>query len=278
MLQNTDITQHALNYLSSSKVKRVYLVGRRGPLQAAFTIKELREMLKLNQCQTIWKQEDFLGVAEYVPNLARPKKRITELMLQSLAEKPKENYSKEFCPLFHRSPIEIVGQGTVTSVTLGVNKLIGDDLLVKKAVLTDLRENLDCNLVIPSIGYKSVQVDSDIPFDHVNGVVKNDKFKISQGLYVSGWLGTGPTGVILTTMSNAFEVAERILFDLQNENILEHDKGGNKECEEIFRKKNIQVVNWEGWKKIDKYEQEEGKKMGKPREKVVDIKAMLEIV
>lgn len=253
------------------------MIGRRGPLQAAFTIKELREMLKLNQCQTIWKQDDFMNIHEHVPNLARPKKRITELMLQSLSDKCKENYCKEFHPLFYRTPVEILGQDSVKSVILGINNLVGEELLSKKAVLTDLREKLDTNLVIPSIGYKSVQADADIAFDYKKGIVKHDCFKVDQGLYVSGWLGTGPTGVILTTMSNAFEVAEKILYDLQTEDLLKKDKGGSIDCKHILNSKNVQIVSWEGWKKIDKYEQEEGNKVGKPREKVVDVKTMLEI-
>lgn len=253
------------------------MIGRRGPLQAAYTIKELREMLKLEQCQTIWNQEDFKGISEHVPNLARPKKRITELMLQSLAQEPKTNCSKEFRPLFHHSPIEILGKDTVKSVMLGVNKLVGNDLFAKKAVLTDQRQSLDCDLVIASIGYKSIQGDKDIPFDHERGLVKNDNFKVDRGLYVSGWLGTGPTGVILSTMSNAFEVAEKILRDLQDENLLEEDKKGSDSCEKILNNKNIQIVDWAAWKKIDKFELEEGNKIGKPREKIVDIKKMLEV-
>lgn len=123
----------------SSKIRKVIMVGRRGPLQAAYTIKELREMLKLEQCQTIWNSEDFAGVAEYIPSLARPKKRITELMLKSLSEKSKGNYSKEFRPVFFRSPIEILGQDKVQSVLLGVNTLVDDDLLKKKSSINRIK-------------------------------------------------------------------------------------------------------------------------------------------
>lgn len=253
------------------------MVGRRGPLQAAFTIKELREMLKLAQCQTVWKRDDFVGISEHVPNLARPKKRITELMLQSLKEKPKENCSREFKPTFHRSPIEILGRNKVEGVTLGVNRLEGTDLLNKKALLTHLTEKLDCNLVISSIGYKSVQADKNIPFDHQKGIVKNDHFKVGQGLYVSGWLGTGPTGVILTTMTNAFEVAEKIMHDIQTDDLLNVQKSGSNGIRTILAGLNVQVVDWKAWKRIDTFEQEEGAKIGKPREKVVNIKNMLEI-
>ena len=36
------------------------------------------------------------------------------------------------------------------------------------------------------------------------------------GLYCSGWVKTGPVGVILDTMSNAFETAENIIQDYKD--------------------------------------------------------------
>lgn len=58
-LKKTDITEYALEALSRSNIRKVLLVGRRGPLQAAFTIKELREMIKLPHCATNWRPSDF---------------------------------------------------------------------------------------------------------------------------------------------------------------------------------------------------------------------------
>lgn len=84
-LQNTDITEYSLSHLAQSKVQRVHLIGRRGPLQAAYTIKELREMLKLKNCRTVWRKDDFQVIPSgIVETLPRPKKRITELMLKSV--------------------------------------------------------------------------------------------------------------------------------------------------------------------------------------------------
>jgi adrenodoxin-NADP+ reductase len=67
-IQTTDITDRAIEALSKSQVKRVLLIGRRGPLQAAFTIKELREMIKLDNCRTIFRKDDFKGVKEFLPS------------------------------------------------------------------------------------------------------------------------------------------------------------------------------------------------------------------
>lgn len=276
VLQSTDITEHALDALAHSKVREVCLIGRRGPLQAAFTIKELREMLKLGSCKTCWNTSDFRGIQELIPKLARPKKRITELMINALTENcSKEN--KLFKPMFFRAPLEIFGTTTVEKVKLGITKLQGDDFLTQKALLTGQTEILDSNMTVTSIGYKAIQVDPDIAFDVARGVVKNTHGKVENGVYVTGWLGTGPTGVILTTMNNAFAVAESIINDLQQGNAVTEKKQGHSLITSILKKNNVQIVTWKSWQKIDKYEQEEGKKIGKPRKKILDVKKMLEI-
>ncbi|KAF7273388.1 hypothetical protein GWI33_013902 [Rhynchophorus ferrugineus] len=278
-LKKTDITEYALEKISQSKVKKIYLVGRRGPLQAAYTIKELREMLKLKGCQTIWRNEDFSALtSEILGTLARPKKRITELMISSLQQEtklqPELNF---FSPIFFRSPLEILGEQKAEKVILGVNRLVGNDILTQKAQLTDKTEDLECDSIVTSIGYKGVQVDPSVPFDNQQGIVKNTDGKISTGLYTTGWLGTGPVGVILTTMSNAFSVAERIVKDINVDNLLESNKKGYGGVQEIVNKNNIPVVNWQDWEKIDKHEVDKGKIIGKPREKLVTIKDMLEV-
>lgn len=60
----TDIAEPALATLRCSNVRRVILVGRRGPLEVSFTIKELREMTKLPGVGTVLRAEDFAVVRD----------------------------------------------------------------------------------------------------------------------------------------------------------------------------------------------------------------------
>lgn len=280
LLKTTDITEHALETLSFSKIKEVYLVGRRGPLQAAFTIKELREMVKLPNCSTYFKESDFAGIEELLPNLARPRKRITELMLTTLKTPQKDN-NKKFVPKFFKSPVEIIGNCTnhVQEVVLGINKMdtSNKDFSKHSARLTAKRETLDCDLLVSSIGYKSIQADPTLPFNPEAGVVQNTNGKITDNLYSCGWLATGPTGVILTTMSSSFATADLICQDLKKK-VSCSSKAGYEMLEKLLKDRNIQTVSWEQWKKIDQFEVSEGIKIGKPREKIIDIKKMLDIV
>lgn len=282
-LRKTDITEHALNILAGSKIKQLYLIGRRGPLQVAFTIKELREQLKLRDCKTVWRPEDFQNVINEVPNLPRPRKRITELMLKSLNENETcsiSNNTKMFKPIFFRSPKKFIinDKNNVTGIELTCNKLEGENWESQKCIPTDEIEVVNCGLVFRSIGYKSIKADEDVPFS--NGLVLNERGCVIDEanelgkLYVAGWLGTGPVGVILHTMGNAFQVAKTICDDLKNK--ADYSKSGFAEFKDIVKDK-TDIVDWEGWQKIDKFEIEEGKKRGKPREKICSVEKMIEI-
>lgn len=273
-LKSTDTTEYALEALSKSKVKNIYLVGRRGPLQAAFTIKELREILKLPNVSTVWRKSDFKDIPEIVETLARPRKRLTELMLKSLSEQHSSPtvHDKKFLPVFQRSPKEIHDDYIEFSVT---------ELQGNTAVPTEVSEKFQTDLILRSIGYKSTSVDKAINFDDKKGHVINregrvlrrnsENNSIDKGLYVAGWLGTGPTGVILTTMNGAFGVAKAICDDFE-QNVID-----TKILKSGLETSDKRVVTWKGWTEIDKFEVEAGKAKGKPREKLIDIEKMLNI-
>lgn len=289
LLKNTDITEYALEALSRSNIKKVLLVGRRGPLQAAFTIKELREMLKLPNCATTWRTNDLQDIDEALPSLPRPRKRITELMLKSSSEQtqqdPKPTCNNTFQPIFFRSPVNFIGTSRVEAVEYVVNELVDN-----KAVPTDEKEVIPTDLVCRSIGYKSVNLDGGLNFDDHKGCVWNasgrvlkksltgsdqtiddieDKYE--NGLYVSGWLATGPTGVILTTMNNSFGVADLICRDFKS------DVVRVKEAKPGLDLSGKRVVTWDGWRAIDAEECRRGLAKGKPREKIVQVAEMLRI-
>ncbi|XP_031640785.1 NADPH:adrenodoxin oxidoreductase, mitochondrial [Contarinia nasturtii] len=295
-LRKTDITSRALSTLAESNIRMVHLVGRRGPLQAAFTIKELREMLNLPNVSTIWRTTDFIGIDEqFVGRLPRPKKRITELMLKNVhaSVDTTSSTSKYFSPIFFRSPIHVEHDNSNNEkrLRLTVNRLSETEA----AIPTNDAETLHTNLILRSIGYKSVNVithsdDELLNFDTSKGLVRNEHGRVlklieqnsvdassvddkyERGLYASGWLGTGPTGVILTTMSNSFLVAKNLCDDIQAKRIDCSTKSG------LDIKKYTTAITWNDWLKIDKFETEMGAQSGKPREKLLHTSKMLEIL
>lgn len=292
-LSKTDITNRALSTLSECKIENVHLVGRRGPLQAAFTIKELREMLNLSNVTTHWRKNDFTRINEQlVSKLARPKKRITELMLkQTNVQIDPPIGTKKFSPIFFRSPKEIEIFGNKKKLHLIVNNLSDAETVIP----TTNTETLTTDIILRSVGYKSVNCthsDDLLNFDISKGIVPNSQgrvhklidqhhgidssgnsntIKYEPGVYVSGWLGTGPMGVILSTMNNSYVVAKNLCHDIQTNAIDCTTKPG------LDLKKYTTSITWQDWLKIDKHEVKLGITNGKPREKILRTTEMLKI-
>ncbi|NWJ12169.1 ADRO protein, partial [Crypturellus undulatus] len=286
VLQKTDITASSLAALACSKVKRVWLVGRRGPLQVAFTIKELREMINLPGARPVLDPADFTGLGDAVKDAPRPRKRLTELMIKTALQKPREETAaadREWGLRFQRSPQEVLptADGTrARGVRVALTRLQGSGDSAQ-AVPTGEVEELECGLVLSSIGYRSLPLDPAVPFDPQHGVIPNSSGRVlgAPGLYCSGWVKRGPTGVIITTMNDSFDTAQAVLEDLQA-GVLDvaASREGFGAVGSILRSRGVRPVSFSDWEKIDAVEVARGKAAGKPREKIVDPKEMLQLI
>ncbi|XP_041363674.1 NADPH:adrenodoxin oxidoreductase, mitochondrial-like [Gigantopelta aegis] len=288
-LRKTDISQYSLDQLAASNVKKVYMVGRRGPLQIALTIKELREMIRLPECRTIIHKEDVLDLDKVISDLPRPRRRLTELLHKtgvSPSEKDSKHWataSREWELRFCLSPVEIrAGNAgkSVEGVRFCVNRLEGEDIVNKKAVPTDKTVDIECGLVLRSIGFRSIPIDSSVPFDSQRGIIPNQNGRIlgTTGLYCSGWVGLGPVGVILTTMTDGFEKGKLVLKDIEEGRLDNSGKNGRDQALDILKQRGVQVVSFSDWECIDEAECKNGQQHGKPREKMADTADMLKAV
>ncbi|XP_056912583.1 NADPH:adrenodoxin oxidoreductase, mitochondrial [Takifugu flavidus] len=290
ILKKTDITQPALEALEKSQVRRVLIVGRRGPIQIACTIKELREMAKLPGTRPEMLAADFDGITEALKNVPRPRKRLTELLLKTALEVPNEEEqerrskaSRVWAFQFFRSPVEVLASPDKTrtaGIRLAVNRLEGSGERAQ-AVLTGELEDVPCGLIISSIGYKSTLIDPSVPFDSHKAIVPNINGRVQQvaGLYCSGWLKTGPTGVIATTMNNSFDTAKSLLDDMASGTVdLSASKAGFHSITGLLEKRGVKPVLFSDWEKIDSVETSKGEAIGKPREKILTVQEMLQVV
>ena len=278
VLRKTDTTEAWLEQLTVSRVERVVVVGRRGPLHVSFTIKELRELVKLEGTRSVVGAGDMAGVREALATVARPRKRLTELLLKTAlgpqdpaTEERWREAEREWQLRLFRSPLELVaGEDgkSVGSIVLGVNRAAEGGGVAD----TGEREELRTGLVLRSIGYRSVQADPSLPFDTVRGVVPNGEGRVEgeEGLYVAGWLGTGPRGVIIDTMNSAFRVGAALVEDLKGREL------GEKRGREGVAAGSC--TGWEDWERIDGEEQRRGGLVGKPREKCSSVQEMLGIL
>ncbi|XP_016846845.2 NADPH:adrenodoxin oxidoreductase, mitochondrial [Anolis carolinensis] len=290
ILRKSDITEDSLTALARSKVKRVCLIGRRGPLQVAFTIKELREMINLPNARPFLNPADFKGLGDAIKDVPRPRKRLTELMVKTALEDPGEamasrwaSVSREWSLKFLRSPLEVLPMADgrqARAIRLAVTRLEGTGEAAK-AVPTGEVEEMLCGLVLSSIGYKSLPIDPAVPFDAKQGVIPNDLGRVlgATGLYCSGWVKRGPMGVIITTMNDSFDTAQSVLEDLQSGALdVSGAKGGFDLVRSILQSRGICPVSFSDWEKIDAAEVARGKLSGKPREKITDPREMLELI
>uniref|UniRef100_A0A8D0GY15 NADPH:adrenodoxin oxidoreductase, mitochondrial n=1 Tax=Sphenodon punctatus TaxID=8508 RepID=A0A8D0GY15_SPHPU len=290
LLRKTDITENSLAALARSKVKRVCLIGRRGPLQVAFTIKEMREMINLAGTRPLLDPADFMGLGDALKDAPRPRKRLTELMVKTALEKPNEKEAgrwaaatREWGLTFFRSPLEILPAADgkrAGGIRMAVTRLEGSGETAK-AVPTGEVQELESGLILSSIGYRSLPIDPSVPFDPKQGIVPNILGRVegAPGLYCSGWVKRGPTGVIITTMNDSFGTAQSILEDLQSGTLaLSDSKGGFGSLRSVLHSRGIWPTTFTDWEKIDAVEVAKGKAVGKPREKVVDPQEMLQLI
>lgn len=304
-LAQTDISPKALDlFKNKNNIEHVSIVARRGILNAAFTLKELRELTKIESVKCKIDLEYFkqVNIDTILDKLARPRKRITEYMYniakQSNTESTTIKNKKTIEFKFLKTPIEILGgnandAGQVSGVRFKQNKykfdftspglkLDSEEALNSIPVVEEQNhesgiEITPADLVVRSIGYRNVNIDSEIPFDKKQGVVLNDKGKVigKEGLYCTGWIKRGPRGVIVDTTTDAYETAQKLCLDLVNSNL--NEKSGTEQIKSILSERNVRFVDKQGWIRIDEEELKRGKENGKPREKFQSIDEMLKV-
>ena len=262
-LRKTDVTEAWLELRAASRVKRVVIIGRRGPLNVSFTIKELREMIKLPDVNTRLRQEDFEGVQSELSKLERPRKRLTELLLKSLQSQA-AGAGQDWELRLWRSPVAVLddGGGRVGALEL------------RDTRQEELGETLQCGTVVRSVGYTSTPQDDSLPFDLERHVVPNTEGRVTEcpGLYTAGWLATGPRGVIIDTMNTAFRVAANIVSDLSSQTL--QDKPGRSGLQSSLENR----TSWDDWNLLDQEEIRRGKQKGKYRDKIVSVDEMLDFL
>mmetsp|Transcript_22667 Transcript_22667/g.71177 ORF Transcript_22667/g.71177 Transcript_22667/m.71177 type:complete len:418 (-) Transcript_22667:319-1572(-) len=286
-LAPTDICERAVEALRASAVRQVAILGRRGVLQAAFTIKELRELTKLARVSTsIEAPPDAFSAAVLAAAAEdRPRKRLVELMKSLVPEGGSgggggaERRSVRL--QFQRSPVEFVegGSGRLGAVRVAATELQGaPGASQRAAAVAGSEEEVPCELALTSVGYRSLPIEG-VPFDEARGVVPNEGGRVSgeAGLYVAGWLKRGPSGVILTNVGDAAESVAALLSDHAGGLLPESGGGGDDEVRELLAQHGGPVVEYEGVRRLVAEEARRGAADGKVAHKLVDLEEMIEV-
>ncbi|KAL9103760.1 MAG: hypothetical protein Q9163_001219 [Psora crenata] len=306
-LRQTDMTEQALATFSRSKVKHVHAVGRRGPMQVSFTIKEVRELMNLPGVS--FDAIDPLLLPPDTKQLPRTSRRMLSLLKAGSSSKP-ESTKKTWSLDFMQSPHKFISQGDpkeLAQVEFILNKYQDPEERFDPRAKVAPMENspiihIPTKIAFRSIGYFSEALqgmqDLGIQFDKSKGIIPNDHYgriygttasegiakgspsncHLLPGLYCAGWVKRGPAGVIANTMEDAFATAEAMASDWESGKPF---LGGGQGWDALSKASDLlktRPVSWVDWLKIDAAEKARGKAKGKEREKFTSVNEMLSVL
>jgi len=277
-LAKTDIADHALEALSQSKVREVTMLGRRGPLQAAFTNVEVRELGELEGADINLSVEDGsldpLSRAELESSDDDTLRKKVEI-LEGFTRQSREGKDRLLTLRFLVSPTELIADddGGVRAMRIVHNELVSDSGRLRPQA-TEHSEELPVDLVFRSVGYRGLPTEG-LPFNQSWGVVPNESGRVTEpetgehvrGMYVSGWIKRGPTGVIGTNKKDGTETAGAMLEDVGSSSVLDPAHPDPSAIEALVRVRQPDVVNYEDWSRLDALERSRGEAAGRPRVK-----------
>jgi ferredoxin--NADP+ reductase len=272
-LAPTDTTDAAIEAIVASGIREIVVLGRRGPVQAAWTSTELHELGELAGADV------FVDPAELDLEPASTAELETSSnivhrnveILREFATHRSSGKPRTVRLRFRVSPVAIVGDRRVEAIEIVHNRLEADADGNVRAVPTDEREVIPCGLVFRSVGYRGVGIPG-APFDERSGTMPNAGGRVLDesgrpipGAYCAGWIKRGPTGVIGTNKKDATETVDGLLEDARG-GALPARSGGS--LDEILAERGSRVVTYTGWEAIDAVEKARGEPQGRPRIKL----------
>lgn len=277
----TDIADHALDQLADSSVRRITMIGRRGPAEAKFTTKELRELGELlNADIEVVADELKLTPQSAAAAAADVTTGKNVEVFNAFAEQQPSGKPRTVVLRFLLSPVELLGSDRVTGVRLERNELKADADGYVRAVGTGEFETIPAQLVFRSVGYRGTPL-PDLPFDERSGVVPNVAGRVVTGgalggetlpgTYVAGWIKRGPSGVIGTNKADAMESVASLLADYDAGLLANDDPEALAPAavEELLATRGARVFDATAWFALDEQEIAAGEAQGRPRVKRV---------
>ncbi|MEK7715432.1 MAG: NADP oxidoreductase, partial [candidate division NC10 bacterium] len=286
-LAATDIADHALEALRESRVKEVYLLGRRGPAQAAFTNPEIKEIGELADADVIVRPEevelDPLSRAALDKSQDRATLKKVEI-LQGYALRKPAGRSRRLIVRFLVSPVELTGDATgrVAAMRLVRNELYATAPGALQPRATTQFEALPVGLVFRSVGYRGVPLPG-VPFNESWGVILNEKGRVLDpdtkqpvvGEYTAGWIKRGPSGVIGTNKPDAAETVTCMLEDLAQGAVLQPAHPAAAAAEALVCQRTPHCLSYADWLRLNALEVSRGRAQGRPRVKFTRVEEML---
>jgi ferredoxin--NADP+ reductase len=286
-LASTDIAEYAADALARSDIKEVYLLGRRGPAQAAFTNPEIQQLGELPGADIRMLPEEMQldPLSQAALEESHDREVLTKVeILQSFASRPRSGKPKQLTLRFLVSPVELYGNdsGQVTGMRLVRNQLYASRDGSLRPEPTGRFEDLPVDMVIRSVGHRGVPL-ADLPFDEPRGLVPNrdgrvfdpETGKPLRGFYVVGWIKRGVASGIGTNKPDAGETVACMLEDATAGVLLTPARPDPVMAEQLVRRVQPDLVSWADWRRVQELEELRGKERGRPRLKFSAVEEIL---
>jgi ferredoxin/flavodoxin---NADP+ reductase len=281
-LEPTDTTDAAIEAIVASGIREIVVLGRRGPVQAAWTPAELAELGELAGAGVLVDPEELEldAASEAELDAATPIVKRNVDVLRGFAMRGPSGKSRTIRLRFRVSPVAILGENRVEGVEIAHNILEADSTGAVRAVATHERELIPAGIVFRSVGYHGVPLPGT-PFDertgtmpNVGGRVLDEADRPIAGLYCAGWIKRGPTGIIGTNKKDATETVDQLLADLDAGLVPVGNRDGDLAT--LLMDRGVDVVMYEGWQAIDEVERAQGAPHGRPRVKLATWDSLLQ--
>jgi ferredoxin--NADP+ reductase len=275
-LAPTDTTDAAIEAIVESGIREIVVLGRRGPVQAAWTSTELHEMGDLAGAGIVVDPAELELDPASEAELAAASNLVQRNfeILREFASREPEGKPRTIGLRFRVSPVALLGEDRVEGVEVVHNRLEADEAGRVRAVATEERETIPCGLVFRSVGYHGVPLPG-VPFDGSTGTVPNASGRVLDasgepipGLYAAGWIKRGPTGVIGTNKKDATETVELLLEDAREGRLARADGSEDGRIDDLLDERGVEAVVYAGWEAIDALERSRGEPHGRPRIKL----------
>ncbi|MGP8001431.1 MAG: FAD-dependent oxidoreductase [Streptosporangiaceae bacterium] len=282
-LRHTDIPQSVLEALMASKVREVHMIGRRGPAQAKFTTKELRELGELGGVDIVVHPAE-LDLDGFDPTgqsaeLASSDRRVRGnlAVIQDWAGRAPAGAERRLAVRFWLRPVKIEGTERVSGLTAERTRLDEQG----RVTGTGQFETIPAQMVFRSVGYQSVPLPG-VPFDERSYTVPNAEGRVLgpdgaplPGEYVAGWLKRGPTGVVGTNKSDAAGTVRSLLADLAGDGRLAA-RPARVPLAGVLAARGVRPVSYLDWLRVEQAEAELGGSLGRGERVKIGDRAALE--
>jgi len=288
-LRETDMADHAIEALAKSRVRDVHILGRRGPVQAAFTTVEVRELGEMTEAEPVVKPEEVAidPLSDEELAAARAATRAKVEIVQEFSRRASAGKPRRIHLRFFVAPEAVLGDddGAVRGLRLAKTRLARNEKGSVVAEPTGETEELACGMVFRSVGYRGVALPG-VPFDERTGLIPNGKGRVLvaaggaplAGHYASGWIKRGPSGVIGNNKADSVETVNALIEDAAAGSLPTPVAPDPAAFSELVAARAPRAISFADWQSLDRHEVERGAPHGRPRVKCVSVEEMLGVI